>query len=723
MNRRFVPWVLQHHKVKTFSVMSFLNPLFLIALLTVAVPLLIYLLNLRKPKRIRFSTLAFFESLKTTALKRIRLKRWLLLAIRMLAIIALVIAASRPFLPSGFGWANESEPKVIAVLIDNSPAMSQVDREGPYIEQALNIAAEVLEMADSDDRLLIDVTHGESMNTPFLTAGGALGRLGDIEPVNKGGYTGSRLIRLEQRLREAREPNKIIYYITSGQEAQLSTIEGVPGDPSSVNLQVLKVGDAPPSNTGFENVEVQVSGIGQGSEISLRAVLANYGAQIATNQFISFYVDGELLSQQPFSIEQGETEEFLFTLPETDNLSVPVELLIEGDELTFDNRFYAAIQMPELRRILVVDERTSGRIFNSYLKPLFDIASSESERFEISFSDIRELEVQSIYDYDAIVLDGIRNVPDYLSEALIDHVQAGAGLLFMPAAEGNMTSYNRLLDFSEAGRYTGINGSYGSFESVDRMAAPVEGHPVLESIFEKSDDESIRLNEPELFYYYDIEAPSGSLSFSILNTRTGRSLLQEVQVGRGRIIYSAIGSDPGWSNFPIKPFFAPLFFRTMEYLVQGEGAMLNNHRLGEPFRTVLNLNTQNIELEKDGDVIAPQIRQTFQGVEISYSAEEWTAGWLNISAEGKDDILYSVNQNAMESRLNTLDKTGIEDLFLNYFSSVNVIKVSENRAEELTTLQKSSFGREIWFWFIIAAILLLFAESLVSKIYKAETIT
>jgi hypothetical protein len=45
------------------------------------------------------------------------------------------------------------------------------------------------------------------------------------------------------------------------------------------------------------------------------------------------------------------------------------------------------------------------------------------------------------------------------------------------------------------------------------------------------------------------------------------------------MVYSAIGSDPGWSNFPIKPFFAPLFFRTIDHIVQGEGAVLNTHTL------------------------------------------------------------------------------------------------------------------------------------------------
>src|SRR5690625_2213691 len=114
--------------------MSFLNPIFLIAVVTAAIPLFIYLLNIRKPERVRFSSLSFFDLLKTTAIRRIRIKRWLLLALRMTAMILLAVALARPFLPPGIGWFSQSEPKIIGLLIDNSPGMAQVDQHGPYFE-------------------------------------------------------------------------------------------------------------------------------------------------------------------------------------------------------------------------------------------------------------------------------------------------------------------------------------------------------------------------------------------------------------------------------------------------------------------------------------------------------------------------------------------------------------------------------------------------------------
>src|SRR5690625_3177795 len=124
--------------------MSFLNPIFLIAVVTAAIPFFIYLLNIRKPERVRFSSLSFFDLLKTTAIRRIRIKRWLLLALRMTAMIFLAVALARPFMQPGILWIYQREPKNIGLLIDNRQEQAQVDQHGPYCEEAIAVAQSVV---------------------------------------------------------------------------------------------------------------------------------------------------------------------------------------------------------------------------------------------------------------------------------------------------------------------------------------------------------------------------------------------------------------------------------------------------------------------------------------------------------------------------------------------------------------------------------------------------
>ena len=702
--------------------MSFLNPLFLIALAAAAIPLLIYLLNVRKPKKVRFSTLSFFDSLKQTALKRLKLKKLLLLAVRMLAILMLVLAAARPLLPGSFGsLMNNNEPKSIVLLIDNSPSMQQVDQNGPYFDQALEIAEELIGMADSDDRILLNVTNGESLPLPFVSASGAMARLSDFSIENKGNYLADRIENTFRRLEEAPGPNKQVYIISDGQETQLSELAESSFSNQQESVHFIRVGNAEPANTGVETVDLESSVLGGEEDLSLRVTIRNYGVREARNQFLNLSIDGELISQQAIQLDGGQTEEYIFPVTNSDDNNIAAEVFIEGDELTFDDRYYVNIQLPDSRSVAVISEQNGSQGFQSYLIPLLEVMGEEEGRFNISFYTLQNLDVDSLYDYDAVILDGLQSIPDYLSQTVMDVVQNGGGALMLPAAEGDINSYNRMLGFGNAGRYIDVVGSYGSFDVIDRMAEPDESHPIVDSIFEISEDESVRLNVPELFYLYQIEEGSLSGSFPLLSTRSGQILLQEQNIGNGRLIFSAIGSDPGWSNFPIKPFYAPFFFRTVEYLARGEGARIGNHKLGERFETLIGHPFDYAEIEKEGETFVPEIAQRFEGTVISYDGKEWEPGFGKIITDNWEQY-FSVNQNAMESVLNSLNKTEIENTLESVFENLSVIRTDENRESFYSDLESASFGKEIWFWFIISAIILLIAESIIARSYKVEII-
>ncbi|WP_340105348.1 BatA domain-containing protein [Rhodohalobacter sp. 8-1] len=701
--------------------MSFLNPLFLIALVSVGIPLLIYLLNLRKPKRIRFSTLAFFESLKSTSLRKIKIKRWLLMAIRMLAVAALAFALAHPYLPSGMGVMSSGEPAVVGIIIDNSPSMEQIDRNGPYIEQAKEIASDIIDLQDSDNRIVLNVSNGESLTLPYLSTSAAEREVAELETVLSGNYLNRSVSQVVQQLNSAPEPNKLLFIISDGQESQLNIL-GTPEQTEAydLNLQFIRVGEANPSNAGIDDVSLEKS---EGDNL-IRSVIKNYGDQPTGSQFLNVFVDEELLAQQVFDIEAGGSEEFLFNLPESEDRFLHVELEIEGDELVYDNRYFAAIELPEERNVLYVSDNTSQRgEFRSYLRPLLEASEENSERLQFQFESASQLMPDQFENADAIVLDGIPTVPDYMMQPIIERVQAGAGLLLIPSADGDIQSYNRLLSLSDAGRYSSLVGSYGSFDRHDQLAPPESGHPILEVMFERQEGEDIRVNLPELYYYYNINTVEGRATAPIMWSRTGNIILNEVAVGNGKLIYSAIGIDPGWSNFPVKPLFAPLFYRTVEYLASGEDAEMNQHVLGNPFDISLSgAATGTVELESEGEQILPTTRQTFSGLNVFYLAEEWRPGWKRVSFSD-DNILFASNLDAMESELESLNEQELNVFLSKLFNSVDISLAESDQQERIAGLEAASVGKDIWYWFIIIAIILLLTESMISRHYKAETIS
>ena len=701
--------------------MSFLNPLFLIALVSVGIPLLIYILNLRKPKRIRFSTLAFFESLKSTSLRKIKIKRWLLMAIRMLAVAALAIALAHPFLPAGTGVMATGEPTVVGIVIDNSPSMGQIDRNGPYIEQAKEIATNIIDVQDSDDRIVLNVTNGESLTLPYLTASAAVREISELESVVAGNYINRTVSQTVQQLNSATEPNKLLYIISDGQATQLSQLEELDrAKPFDINLQFIMLGEAEPANVGIDNVSLEKSD----GDNFFRSVVRNYGSQQTGNQFLNVYVGEELLAQQVYDIPGGGSEEFLFELPESDNRYLQIKLEIEGDELVFDNSYFMALELPEARNVLYVGENSaqSGE-FRSYLRPLLEASEQNSDQLNYKFETTDELMPDQFDGADAIVLDGLESIPDYLSQAAIERVQAGAGLFLIPAADGDIQNYNRLLALSDAGSYSNIIGRYGSFDRYDQLAPPQSGHPILEVMFDRQEGEDLRVNLPELYYYYGINTVEGRATAPIITTRTGNIILNEVAVGNGTLIYSAIGSDPGWSDFPVKPLFAPVFYRTVEYLASGEDAEINRHVLGNPFDITLSgAVTGTVELESGEEQIIPTTRQTFSGLNVFYLAEEWKPGFKSVQF-GDDVLLFASNLNAIESRLESFNKQELVELLSSLFKNSDVNFSAGDPQERIAGLEAASLGKDIWYWFIIAAIILLITESFISRYYKAESIS
>ncbi|MBK6984352.1 MAG: BatA domain-containing protein [Bacteroidetes bacterium] len=87
--------------------MNFLFPTFLIGLAAIAIPIIIHLFNFRKYKKVYFTNVQFLKELKQESDSKSKLKEWLILAMRILAISCLVFAFAQPFIP----WKSKNNPR------------------------------------------------------------------------------------------------------------------------------------------------------------------------------------------------------------------------------------------------------------------------------------------------------------------------------------------------------------------------------------------------------------------------------------------------------------------------------------------------------------------------------------------------------------------------------------------------------------------------------------
>ena len=78
--------------------MSFIAPLFFVALAGLAIPVLIHLIQREKKQIIRFPSLMFIQRVPYQSTQRRQIHNWLLLIVRLTALALIILAFARPFL-------------------------------------------------------------------------------------------------------------------------------------------------------------------------------------------------------------------------------------------------------------------------------------------------------------------------------------------------------------------------------------------------------------------------------------------------------------------------------------------------------------------------------------------------------------------------------------------------------------------------------------------------
>jgi hypothetical protein len=704
--------------------MSFLNPFLLISLLAVLIPVIIHLINLRKPQKLAYSTVLFFRELQKSTIRKIKLKRLLLLLLRALGVGFIALALARPFLPPKFpGFSTSGSPVIYGLMIDNGPSMSQIDVKGPYINQAKEIAAQMISRAGASDRFLIYNTHGELQFAERLTPSQALNAIEEIEVQNTGAQVLPRFSELVSRLDEAVDERAVICWITDARITQITALEGYdwPDNSRRENIPVLpvKLGNEPVPNVAVTGIHVPTQIMSPDKPIRINVEVKNYSENPAVNQFVSLEIDDRQVGQYEINLGSGHSQYYYFEAVPGKTGNIRIRALLDGDPVGFDNKRYHALRIPEARRVLLISEdQSDGRI--SYIRQVLEAAEQTGGQLittRVSGNSISNVDFD---EFDAVILEGLENVPDYLFSILQGFVQEGKGLVILPGQRSSISSYNRFLSQFNAGRITGLRGDYGTFEEIAKIDRLVEGHPVLDDIFEKTDDEQISIDLPSLYYYYTMDTAGGGRSRILLRSTLNEPLLTETGYGDGKLIFSAFGADPGWSNFSVNSLYAPLFYRTSLYAAASEQTGMYNHTLGSKLDIILPFEQAEIQIIADNDTYRPETVRTSQGMRIQYAATEWTPGWYVVTEESKERLI-SVNQHISESDFSTFSTVELVN-FLNEIVYVQDAISSGNLSDEelLSTLRSAGFGSEIWIWFVIAALICLIAESLVSRLYRTE---
>jgi len=554
--------------------MTFLNPAVLFGLLAASIPILIHLFNLRKLKKIEFSTLAFLKELQKNKIRKVKLKQWILLALRVLIILLLVFAFARPTLKGLAIGGTTSAAKTTAVfIIDDTFSMSVIDNQGSLLNQAKAAAKSLLKnFQEGDEAALILVSQSNESEVGLSKSKVDIQKSIDaIEPSYQSGILHNSITKAVQILSQSKNFNKEFYILSDFQSGRLAD-EKILSEFSQVldervRVYAINYSGKEVYNLGIDDLKINTQIFEKEKPVNFSVTVTNYSTRSVDNVIVSQFVNNERIAQVSANLGAGESKVLNIeaTVKSTGFIDVFAE--IEDDEILQDNRRFTSIFVPDnIPIIIFTDEPADSRFVELALTAL-----ENRNTFVITKKNLNEVSAYDLKRYEAVLIIGSQNLN--ASAKLKEYSINGGGLLIAPGSKTDLASYQKLLSEMGLPSPSSLVGKIGGQTNLFLFESTDLNHPVFQDIF--TNKEKTKIESPDIFSYFRLNTQGKGQS--IITMQDGSSFLGEYRLKNGRIFLLNSAPILTWNNFPIKGIFVPLINKSILYLAskdKNEGNIL-----------------------------------------------------------------------------------------------------------------------------------------------------
>ncbi len=356
--------------------MSFLQPLVLIALPLMVLPVLIHLINQQRHRTIPWAAMMFLMSAKRMSRGMARLRHLLILLMRVLAIGTLIFAVSRPLSGGWLGSVGLSKPDATLILLDRSASMEMQDLQAGESKRstALKRLTELLEQGDYGTHLiLIDSATGQMQEVDSPKA------LLNLPVTNASATSANIPAMLETALAylKANESGRTEIWICSDlkendwdvHSGRWDAIRGAFAELQGVHHFLIAYTDPPSNNLSLRVENVQRWQRGGTAELILDVMVRRTDGNSDTQQVpIAFEVNNVR------SVVEVELDTLGASLR---GHRIPIDgkrnsgwgaVSLPGDANPLDNRFFFVFSEPPVRKAVVVsDDAKVGEAFRRAL--------------------------------------------------------------------------------------------------------------------------------------------------------------------------------------------------------------------------------------------------------------------------------------------------------------------------------------------------------------------
>ncbi len=697
--------------------MQFLNPLFLLGSLAAIGPIIIHLVRREDSRKILFSSVMFITRMPKRSLRRQRLRHLLLLMMRVMALLLLVLAFSRPFLTSKVAAPMQTaSQKSIILLIDISFSMHAGDRFQRAQEQAAKL---INGLGNGDSAQIVSFSDtAQALNSPHLEKSTLQAIVKNLRPSYRKTRYAQALKLANQLLASAPNELREVHWISDFQQSGWTTNQEDVVLDQKIQLQAYDVSGNQTGNTAVSHVQIKET---QNQESLLAKVSARINAhdlKAPVAASLRLELNGKLIQEKRVPLQPNDS-----VLAEFDNFSVPSGVstgridLTFGDFLPADNIFHFSLGNKRKAKLLLLTEKEARNSF--YLVKALT-ASAESP-FTLDIQDVKLASSLDLSMYGSIVVNDIEIVPGGLVSKLNGFLNRGGGLVFVLGNRTRVSDFNTQLDrILPAKLVTRYNAKR---EKKDLLIGEMQKQHPLFSVFQPV-HHSYFLTTPFTDYLKSTPRESSQV---LIKMEDGNPLLIEGTTGKGRTLLFTSSLNLDWNDLPLKSVFLPFCQQMAKYAM--------NYEEPQSFFSV----GDTIPLRKLNPLLESALHQ------ISRSTGSFSQSWKVLKPSGEKTELtdaeltrspfftledpgfyqtkvhnftnfVAANVDASESDLSKIDPQQIVASIKRNAESADPGKELEAFTDQRLALESK---QHLWWYLLILAFLVLTVEShLANRYYK-----
>lgn len=435
--------------------MGGMHSILIVGAALVGLPILLHLIMKQEPKRLPFPAFRFLRQKLKTNQRKLRLRHFILLAIRMLLIALFALTLFQPLfscsssLAPGLNITGE-QPLAVVIVIDTTPSMGYTPADKSRLDEAKRRALELLDTLPERSAVAVVPTgmgsdaEAEKLTGTWLRSirdarqliEGLKEPKGD-QPVTTALVTAYQLLRTVDQETESTDPLPRLVAVFTDRAAacwDASRVEdlqklrdGIP-DPKPAHA-VVDVGIDQPANVALLAVEMKPQVISSSQPAVVTVAVAAAGPDVEA--VVKAQLDGsDNWERKPVPIPGGQTRsvsfEFRDLKPGLHQLRFELET---KDALPFDNARFWTFRVAEARKILTIADEPAEAEF-------WRIAVDARGAFDCELVK-PDAVPDDLGKYEAVCLFGVGR-PGPLWDRLLKYVEGGGKLVVIPGDEARM---------------------------------------------------------------------------------------------------------------------------------------------------------------------------------------------------------------------------------------------------------------------------------------------